>query len=71
VDSLKKQVASCLSTLQHIDNSVRDLVDAQTDARAAEDEQYKRLGWRVQVLTLVIAAAAVITPLAVTYLHGH
>jgi hypothetical protein len=57
--------------LQHIDNSVRDLVDAQTDARAAEDEQYKRLGWRVQVLTLVIAAAAVITPLAVTYLHGH
>jgi hypothetical protein len=69
VQTMQQQVVSCLATLTHVDNSVRDLLDAQKDAREAEDAQYKRLGRIVQVLTLAVAAAAVIVPLALTWLR--
>ena len=40
----------------------------QKDAREKEKEQYRRLGVRIQVLTLVVGLAAVVVPLLVVLL---
>lgn len=43
----------------------------QTDAREKEERQYQRLGLRVQVLTVVVAVAAIVTPFLYNLTGGH
>jgi hypothetical protein len=45
-------------------------VEAQKENRRREEEQYQRLGLRVQVLTLVVGLAAIAVPLIVYLLQG-
>lgn len=41
------------------------------EGRRKEQTQYRRLELRLQVLTAVIAAAAVVVPIVVVYLTNH
>lgn len=54
--------------LRNVESAVSRMIDAQKAAREGEREQYRRLGIRMQVLTLVLAAAAVVVPIVVAIL---
>jgi hypothetical protein len=72
VGEMARTFDQSLSRLDNVEKAVQGFTDAQKSAREDEAEQYARLGRRVAVLTLVVAIAAVILPLVVTYLqHGH
>ena len=50
--------------LHKVEGTMQRLVDIQTQARAQEATQYRRLELRMQVMTLVIALAALLEPFA-------
>lgn len=56
---------------RNLELSVNTMNANQEAARDAEAVQYRRLELRIQVLTLVIAAATVVTPITVAALHLH
>jgi hypothetical protein len=56
--------------LHNLEGFAAAYLDVQRTNRRAEDRQYRRLELRLQVLTVVIACAAVVVPIVVAYLHG-
>lgn len=50
--------------LHKVEGAMQRLVDIQTDARKQEATQYRRLELRMQALTLVVAFAAMLEPVA-------
>jgi hypothetical protein len=69
VGELKDRLDGSLQLLRTLNTTVGDLSRQQRYQREAEAEQYRKLGIRIQILTLVVAAAAVCVPIAVTLLH--
>jgi hypothetical protein len=69
VSELKDRLDGGLHLLRTLNTTVGDMTRQQRLSREAEAEQYRRMGIRIQVLTLVVAAAAVCVPIAVTLLH--
>jgi hypothetical protein len=57
--------------LRSVEATVNLLLDAQQDARRAEARQYQRLELRIGVLTVVLAAAAVVVPIVVAVVATH
>ena len=56
--------------LHNLEGFAAAYLDTQKANRRAEAHQYRRLELRLQVLTVVIALAAVVVPIVVAYLHG-
>jgi hypothetical protein len=53
-----------------LEDAVQRFTDAQEAARVSEAEQYRKLGVRISILTLVVAAASVCVPIALTIIHA-
>ncbi|MGH7189522.1 MAG: hypothetical protein ACRD2H_13895 [Terriglobales bacterium] len=51
--------------------AVNAMMTTQNDARAAEAAQYRRLEFRIQLLTLVVGAAAIIAPIVEFIMVSH
>jgi hypothetical protein len=55
--------------LHNLEGFAAAAIDTQRQNRRSEDRQYKRLETRLQVLTIVIAIAAVVVPLLVALVN--
>ena len=55
--------------VRELEAAMKLLLQAQKVAREQEDRQYRRLEMRIQILTLVVAFAAVVGPLIAAYTH--
>lgn len=66
---LRERVDGGLHLMRQLNTAVNDLTRWQKEARKMEAEQYRRMQIRIQALTLVVATAGVIVPLALTILH--
>ena len=64
IDDRKHEEERTRDRLHKVEGLLGMLVDQQKQARRAEADQYRRLELRMQVLTLAIAAAAALEPLA-------
>lgn len=70
VSDLADETKRNRTRLHNLEGFAAAYLDTQRANRRAEDRQYRRLELRLQVLTVVIAVAAVIVPIVVAYLHG-
>ena len=55
--------------LHDIEGILGLLVDEQKRNRRQEADQYKRVDFRLRMLTLVVAIAAIVVPLTITLSH--
>lgn len=69
VDNLATVARSNVARITGLEDAVQRFTDAQDAARQAEAKQYRRMEWRLQILTFVVAVAAVVVPIVVTLLH--
>jgi hypothetical protein len=67
---IKQEAARTHARLHDLEGSVGMLLDVQRNARRAESRQYHRFEIRLQVLTVVVAVAAVIAPIVLVLLSG-
>jgi len=56
--------------LRSVESAVKQMIDAQQVNRRGEERQYRRLEVRVQVLTLAVGFAAIVSPIVVAILTG-
>jgi len=56
--------------LHNLEGICGTFLDEQRENRRSEDRQYRRLELRLQVLTVVIAIAAIATPIVVAIVTG-
>jgi hypothetical protein len=56
--------------LHNLEGISAAFIDQQREARRAEARQYRRLERNLQVLTVVIAIAAIVTPILIALLTG-
>ena len=67
---VKAELARARTRLHNLEGIAASFVDTQRVNRRLEAEQYKRLGMRIQVLTLVVGFAAVLAPIVTVILAG-
>jgi hypothetical protein len=67
---LKEETQRTRVRLHNVEGIAGAFVDAQRENRRKEAEQYQRLGFRIQVLTVVVGLAAVLAPIASVLLIG-
>ena len=56
--------------VRELEAAMKLLLQAQKVAREQEDRQYRRLELRIQILTLVVGFAAVVSPVVAVYAHA-
>lgn len=70
VSELAEEQKRARTRLHNLEGFAAAYLDQQRANRRGEERQYRRLELRLQALTVVIAFAAVIVPIAVAILHG-
>ena len=56
--------------VRELEAAMKLLLQAQKVAREQEDRQYRRLELRIQILTLVVGLAAVVSSVVAVYAHA-
>lgn len=69
VNELADEVKRNRTRLHNLEGFAAAYLDQQRANRRGEERQYRRLEVRVQVLTLVVGLAAVVSPILVALLH--
>ena len=67
---MKDEVERSRVRLHKLEGISNSFLSWQQEARQGEKEQYRRLGFRIQVLTVVVGIAAVIAPIVSVLLVG-
>jgi len=70
MSDLKTEMARTRTRLHNVEGVASAFVDTQKQARRGEAAQYRSLEIRIQVLTIVVGLAAVLTPLALFFITG-
>lgn len=77
LEGVRREVSELVEEGRHTRRRLHDLegfaaayLDVQRENRRAEGRQYRRLELRLQVLTVVIACAAVVVPIVVAFATG-
>lgn len=70
VAELRREQREDHHRLRGVESSVKQMIDAQRDNRRGEERQYRRLELRVQVLTVAVGFAAILSPILVAILTG-
>ncbi len=70
VREVKDEVERSRARLHKLEGISNSFLSWQQEARRGEKEQYRRLGLRIQVLTVVVGIAAVIAPIVSVLLVG-
>ncbi len=70
VAEIKMEALRTRDRLHKLEGVSTLFVQTQKESRRSEEAQYQRLGLRIQVLTLVIATAAIVVPVIVILLSG-
>jgi uncharacterized protein YlxW (UPF0749 family) len=64
VADVKDEVKAARERLHKLEGTSSAFLNWQKDAREKERQQYQRLGRRIQVLSIIVALAAVVAPIA-------
>jgi uncharacterized membrane protein len=67
---LKGESVRTRTRLHNLEGIASAFMDAQRVNRRKEEQQYLRLGMRIQVLTVVVGLAAVLSPIVAVFLTG-
>jgi hypothetical protein len=70
VGELRAELGHARTRLHNLEGIAGTFVSMQKSARREEDSQYRRLGRRIQLLTLVVGAAAIVAPIVLVLLTG-
>lgn len=70
VAELVTEVEKARQRLHKLEGTTALFLNAQQDARRKEAEQYRKLGVRIQVLTVVVGLAAILAPIVSVILTG-
>ena len=70
VRDVKEEVERARSRLHKLEGISSSFLSWQQEARRSEKEQYRRLGLRIQWLTVTVGIAAVIAPIVSVLLIG-
>jgi uncharacterized membrane protein len=67
---VKEEAIRTRTRLHNLEGIASAFLDTQRENRRNEDAQYRRLGVRIQLLTLVVGLAAILSPLVALFLTG-
>ncbi len=70
VKDVKEEAERARSRLHKLEGISSSFLAWQQEARRSESEQYRRLGLRIQVLTVIVGITAIIAPIVSVLLVG-
>jgi hypothetical protein len=70
VAEVRQEAIRTRERLHRLEGIASQFVDAQQENRKQEKDQYDRLGLRIQIMTVVVALAAVLVPTLTVLLAG-